>query len=408
MEVTSTMASGVADVVVVGRLDAYWADHLTSAIEAILHAGTHHLRVDMSAVPYMSSAGVRLLLRFRKQAQQLSGSFVVTQPSTAVRTVLEMAGLVVLLGDEVTRPPAPLQGQRFALEGIAFERFVLDPDAALHCRVLGDSRQLQEQGYGRADCQPLAAGASTIALGLGVLGGDYEECRGRFGEFLAAGGAAACQPADGTNRSDYLVSAGALVPSLQVLYGVACEGAFQNLVRFDCGAATGPATLSSIVRGCLEGDAAAAVGIVIIAESAGLMGATLRRSPDSDGPLHYDMPAVRDWLSFTPERVHGMGVALAVGVVARGASALDPFLRPLAVGSALRAHVHAATFPYRPLRKGRIDLRESVQALFETETVQSVLHLLNDDREIVGGGESAFVRGACWVGALSGPATEPT
>jgi hypothetical protein len=96
-----------------------------------------------------------------------------------------------------------------------------------------------------------------------------------------------------------------------------------------------------------------------------------------------------------------MGVALAVGVAARAPSPLDPFLRPLEVGSPLTAHFHAATFPYRPLRKGRIDLRESVQGLFEAETVQSVLHLLNDDREIVGGGESAFVRGACWVSPLS-------
>ena len=407
MEIASTVAAGVAEVVVAGRLDAYWADHLTGAIEDILHTGTHHLRLDMSAVPYMSSAGVRLLLRFRKQAQHLSGSFVVVRPSPAVRTVLEMAGLVVLLGEETTRAPAPAEGQRFAREDIAFERFVLDADAALHCRVLGEAGKLQRQGYAAGDCRPLAAGASTIALGLGVLGAEYEECRGRFGEFLAAGGAAACQPADGTNRSDYLVSAGALVPSLQVLYGVACEGAFQQLVRFECDAARGPATLSGIVRGCLEGETAAAAGIVIIAESAGLMGATLRRSPDAGEPLPYDMPAVRDWLSFTPERVHGMGVALAVGVVARAASALDPLLRPLQAGSPLRAHFHAASFPYRPLRKGRIDLGESVQALFDTETVQSVLHLLNDDREIVGGGESAFVRGACWIGPLGTITAEP-
>ncbi|MBI1817820.1 MAG: STAS domain-containing protein [Deltaproteobacteria bacterium] len=401
MEITKTFEAGVAELVVVGRLDAYWADHLTSAIEDILHAGTHHLRVDMSSVPYMSSAGVRLLLRFRKQAQQLSGSFIVIEPSVAVRTVLEMAGLVVLFGDEVTRAPAPVEGQRFEIDGAAFERFVLDANAALRCRVLGDSLKLQREGYADADCRPLDAGVSTIALGLGVLGGDYEGCRGRFGEFLAAGGAAACQPADGTNRSDYLVSAGALVPTLQVLYGVACEGTFQKLVRFDCDVAKGPVTLSRIVRGCLDGDDAAAVGIVIIAESAGLMGATLRRSPDTGDRLHCDMPAVREWLSFTPERVHNMGVALAVGVVARAPSRLDPFLRPLEVRSSLTAHFHAATFPYRPLRKGRIDLRESVQGLFESETVQSVLHLLNDDREIVGGGESAFVRGACWVSPLS-------
>ena len=94
MEITKKSLAGTVELRVGGRLDAHWADHLTRAIDEILHSGAHHLRVDMSGVSYMSSAGVRVLLRFRKQAQQLSGSFVVVQPSVAVRTVLEMAGLV--------------------------------------------------------------------------------------------------------------------------------------------------------------------------------------------------------------------------------------------------------------------------------------------------------------------------
>lgn len=401
MEINTTLAAGVAELCVVGRLDAYWADHLTSAVEEILHSGVHHVRVDMAGVPYMSSAGVRVLLRFRKQAQQLSGSFVVIQPSPAVRSVLEMAGLVVLFGDQQA-PAAPLDaGRHVELDGVDFEHFVLEPSAALHCRVLGDCAKLQTGGYGVADCRALEANGTTLALGLGALGGDYQECRGRFGELLAVGGVAACQPTDGTNRSDYLLSAGALVPTLQMLYGVACEGAFQRLIRFECGAATGPATLSRIVGDCTAEVDAPALAVVVVAESAGLMGATLRRSPDGGDGLHCDMPAVRQWLSFTPERVHNLGVALAVGVVASPGGKLDPFLRPLSATSHLLAHFHAATFPYRPLRKGRIDLRETVQGLFEAGSVQSVLHLLNDDREIVGGGESAFVRGACWVGPIA-------
>jgi hypothetical protein len=94
-------------------------------------------------------------------------------------------------------------------------------------------------------------------------------------------------------------------------------------------------------------------------------------------------------------------VALLVGVVATSPCALDPFLRPLEAEEPLTAHLHAAAFTYRPLRKGQIDLRESVGALFEAETVQSVLHLLNDDRRIVGGGQSALVRGACWVSPVT-------
>jgi anti-anti-sigma factor len=400
VEITKQSSAGTVELRVDGRLDAHWADHLTRTIEDILHGGAHHLRLDMSAVSYISSAGVRVLLRFRKQAQQLSGSFVVVQPSVAVRSVLEMAGLVVLFGEEAPPAAAPPESRQFEVDGIRFESFELERGATLRCRRLGDPLKLQSTGYGPGDCRAIEIGASTMVVGLGAFGRDYQECRGRFGELLAAAGIAAYLPTDGTNHPDYLLSAGAFVPTPQLLYGLVCEGSFQRLLRFDAGVGGRPGSLANVVRGCLERQDAEIVGIVMVAECAGLVGAKLRRSPDAE-PLRSELPAVRDWLSFSPERVHGHAVALLVGVVATSRSALDPFLRPLGADTPLTAHFHAAAFPYRPLRKGRIDLRESVGALFEAETVQSVLHLLNDDRPIVGGGQSALVRGACWISPVT-------
>jgi hypothetical protein len=41
-----------------------------------------------------------------------------------------------------------------------------------------------------------------------------------------------------------------------------------------------------------------------------------------------------------------------------------------------------------------------VRTLFEGGGLQGVLHLLRDDREIAGAGESEFLRGACWVAPI--------
>jgi len=46
-------------------------------------------------------------------------------------------------------------------------------------------------------------------------------------------------------------------------------------------------------------------------------------------------------------------------------------------------------------------MKTTVSTLFEAETLQGVLHLLNDDREITGAGQSEFVRGACWIGPIT-------
>jgi anti-sigma B factor antagonist len=85
VEITTRQADGGLELVVSGRLDAYWSDHLSKALDEAVRGGTHHLRIDMAAVPYMSSVGIRVLLRFYKEAQRLGGSFAILRPSEAVR-----------------------------------------------------------------------------------------------------------------------------------------------------------------------------------------------------------------------------------------------------------------------------------------------------------------------------------
>jgi hypothetical protein len=111
----------------------------------------------------------------------------------------------------------------------------------------------------------------------------------------------------------------------------------------------------------------------------------------------FAFPEIRDWLSFTSERAFRDSTSLFVGVAARRGTDLDPLLRPLARGSDLVGHFHAAVFPYRPLRKGRVEMKTSVAELFEGQPPQAILHLLADSRGFNGAGESEFLRGALWM-----------
>jgi hypothetical protein len=147
------------------------------------------------------------------------------------------------------------------------------------------------------------------------------------------------------------------------------------------------------------------IGVVMIAESAGLIGAALRRSPvlapESNA---FEFPRIRDWLSFTAERAYTKSVVLAAGVAVRGsAGPLAPVIRtfPNASGLPVSGHFHAAAFSYRPLQRGHIDLKASIKSLFEGQTLESILHLLSDDRAFSGSGQSELVRGACWAAPIS-------
>jgi hypothetical protein len=244
---------------------------------------------------------------------------------------------------------------------------------------------------------------SSFGLGLGAFGSSFADCAGRFGEFLAVCGAVTYLPGDGTNIPDYMLAAGNFVPRIEVLYGILCEGDFQMVARFERKDAGNAAKLGEVVDGCLEIAGAEALGIVMIAESAGLIGTTLRRSPALRGSetALFAFPQVRDWLSFVAEPVQTRALTLAVGVAARSApQRLAPLLRPLGQ-SELAGHFHAAAFSYRPIKKRELDLPAATANLFEAEAPQTLLHLLNDNREINGAGQSKFTAGTCWMAPIS-------
>lgn len=403
MEIVREQSGGVSSLRVQGRLDAYWADHLAQALEEAIRRGEAQIGLELSGVAYISSAGIRVLIRFHHQLDQLGGSLHVANPSAAVREVLEMVGLLdaLLGGEDAERRRQPAAEGAFVSGTARFETLELEPRAALRCEVIGASDKLADARFDAGDVRRVAFPEDSFGLGLGALGVGYEDCRGRFGESLAAAGAIAFLPSDGTNAPDFMLSGGSLVPEIHLLYGLRLSGPFARLATFEAQSERGTASFSDVAEGCLALAGGEAVGVVMVVECAGLMGAALRRSPaEGSGASPFAFPAVRTWLSFTSERVFARGQAVVVGVVsARELPGAAPLLRPLREGGPV-GHFHAAPFSYRPLRRGRLELRETIASRFESDELQGVLHLLNDDRPVVGGGQSELTRGACWLAPI--------
>ncbi len=241
-----------------------------------------------------------------------------------------------------------------------------------------------------------------FALGVGAFGDDRGECRERYGEFVAVAGAAAYLPADGTETADFLVGSNARPVELHVRRHLTCDGGFAHLARFEPMPPRTTVTLADMAAACLQVARADAAGIVAIAETSGLVGASLRQSPSlSDGADFFAFPDVRARLSFTAERAFPRSLALIVGMVQRAGGPISATeVRPVDRTSGLEGHFHAAVFPFHAFKKGRLDVGDAVHTLFETESLLGVLHLLNDDRDIAGVGQSEFTRGACWVGRI--------
>src|SRR5262245_1128631 len=97
MEITKVVWSDGLNVVVKGRLDGYWADHLAKELAEVLREGIHQVRLDLAGVNYLSSAGIGTLLEFYKQFKAIQGSFTIIRASSQVQTLLRLTKLDSLL-----------------------------------------------------------------------------------------------------------------------------------------------------------------------------------------------------------------------------------------------------------------------------------------------------------------------
>lgn len=408
MDIRQTRQGGILVLSISGRVDARWAETLDAELAESLRGGARHLILEMKNVAFISSAGIRVLIKYYKQLKALDGNLGIADPSETVKSVIALSGLDGLLAPEIGVSEAPLDladaPKAYETETLLIRHYEPDATAMLAGTLAGDPERLAAVGYTASDALALPLSPDVMAVGLGAFGETFDDCRGRFGEFLSVGGVACYLPADATDDPDFLIASGTFRPMTQVLYAVCGTGGFSHFLDFapkekDCAT-----PFSDLVRLAFDHvPNADHLAMVMVADTAGLIGASLKRSPGagSQNSLTFDHPQVRDWISYLSEPSFSRSMTLGVGMASM---APDPrmkkFVRPMGVSGGLWGHFHAAVFTYPFLAGGRLKLNDTVEMLFKKEKLLGLLHLINDSREISGAGESRFTRGAMWIGPL--------
>src|SRR3954464_10397650 len=107
MEITQQVNGPVVEMRASGRIDGYWSEHLEQALAGVVSAGHHRVRLDCAEVTFMSSAGIAVLMKFRKELSPVAGPFPFVTPSKPVASTLKLARLLELLVDAGDAGPAP-------------------------------------------------------------------------------------------------------------------------------------------------------------------------------------------------------------------------------------------------------------------------------------------------------------
>src|SRR5215475_4374270 len=105
MEISRRQSGAVVKLLVDGRMDVHWSEHPAVAVREEMRQGSHHIRLDLSRVPYLSSAGIGVLVRLHQEFKSIQGSFRVTNCSPTALKSLEITNLANLLVAKETDTP---------------------------------------------------------------------------------------------------------------------------------------------------------------------------------------------------------------------------------------------------------------------------------------------------------------
>ncbi|HEY5511122.1 MAG TPA: STAS domain-containing protein [Prolixibacteraceae bacterium] len=382
-----------------GRLDANWAGHLDDYVNSIIREGDYRIILNMAGVQYLSSAGIRILVGQYKNVKKIGGLFVLEELSSSVSEVLNMVGMLTMLTEGALESVQPEKEKSPFLE---FKQYRFDneilSDEKMNIRFTGNPGKAVTSEFTSLENKRIKFTENHYGLGIGAIGDGYEDCKSRYGEFLAIGEALMYKPSDGSKIPDYMVKTGQLEPEINALSSIQAEGIFSNHITFEPAEFNGYIALSDLAEGLTRSTGHKQFVFLMVAESSGLVGISLS-APPVEGNLLFDFPGIRENVNFTTEPAYPKMLIVSLGFYSQNPEEkLKSFLRPSQPGSSIYLHTHTAVFPFQALPKKETSGGKLILHLLETSIVQDVMHLINDSREIAGLGESSFKQGVVWVG----------
>lgn len=97
MDVTEKRQDGVMILGLKGRLDSNTSDGFEKKLLGMVQSGEARLVLDFEELDYISSAGLRVLLKAAKELKRSNGRLFICSMKDYIREIFEMSGFVSFL-----------------------------------------------------------------------------------------------------------------------------------------------------------------------------------------------------------------------------------------------------------------------------------------------------------------------
>ncbi len=390
-EYTITQESSYHCVTAKGRIDALSAPELQKVFHQLILGGGRVLLADLSAVPYLSSAGLRIFIITQKELKKVGGEILLAGLTPQVLDVFKMSGLdkhirIVSGKDDISAPTGTDQVSPsrhcFRTDEVLIEYNEKDvPAGSLF--LIGSTDKMENAAYSEKDVVAVPASKIRFGCGLAALGDSFEEYQNLFGEAMVINGNFLYYPAVRHPAVDFMLGAHSdLSATYKFLHGFGVSGDYRYLLSFKSD--DGAVDLASLAKSMLTISRANLIGITLLAESKGIWGMNIKKPPvvlpgSAREESIFSNRSFPDWFDFPVEPAHAGAVVAATGILARNPRDLPEAFQQLFSGGNV-FHLHAGIFNKAPLSNNVSDFDRELARVFNELDVLKIQHLLGQSR----------------------------
>jgi anti-anti-sigma factor len=374
-----------------GRIDSMSALEIQRQFDDLILSGERRMVVDFEKVNYISSAGLRVFLAAQKQLRKAGGEIILCRMSADVRRVFQMSGFEKLFqiasNEEEIRSALQAEQQSVEvasqeIEGIPVQYIEKDVEAG-KIIVVGSQENLAGSNYAEKDVVAVKPDDIKYGTGLAAVGDQYDDYKNCFGESVVINKHLFFYPAVKRPVVDFMIyTQGDTSLRYKFLHGFGFNGNFKFILSFE--SPEGSTDLAHLVKGFHSLSEENILGIVLIAESKGLLGMNLKRIPIVENKPEnnkdiFSSENFSEWINFPVEPTDANNVIIGMGIAVKDRNAAGAGIQSL-IPKEQNFHIHACVFGKEPFKRSLQEFDAEIERVLAEMEVHKIQHLLGQTR----------------------------
>ena len=374
-----------------GRIDSLSSKDLEKPLEELTISGERKIIANFEGVKYISSAGLRVFLKYQKQLKKAGGEIFLYKMSSSIFNIFKISGFdrgFTFAEDKKDLPIPEEILEKFSkiiskeINGILLKIKEYDSGGG-NMFSIGSSDNFKESSYEEENVVSLKPEDIKFGTGLASLGEGYKDYKFHFGEALIINNNLFIYPAVKRTTVDFMEYSGERGDiEYHFLHGFGFNGSYRRNISFDCPERF--IKLSDLADAFLKVSDTNLAGIVFIAESKGIFGMNLKKIPlkENKPPGSKDIFHIEhfpEWMNYPLEGEDINQVVLAAGLAAKDKSKLKPEIEKL-LPKESNFHFHGCIFSQELFNREIEKFEEETNRIIKELKPLSIKHLLGKSR----------------------------